>query len=143
MPLSPRDRALVAAAEALIRARFSPERQHLAAAVRTAGGRVHAGVNLDTYVGRCATCAEAVALGAAVAAGDRAIDTVVAVRWVGRGRARVANPCGVCREMLVSYGDPWVVHERAGRLVRSRASALLPDRYRRHGEPDVRRRSSR
>jgi cytidine deaminase len=134
MPLSVKDRALVAAAEAIIRRQYVPDWQHLGAALRTASGRVVTAVNLDTYVGRCAVCAEAVALGRAFSEGERAFDTIVAVRWVGRGEATVVSPCGICRELLSDYGDPWVIHPKGRGLGKTRASRLLPDCYDRAGE---------
>jgi cytidine deaminase len=135
VPLAASDRRLVAAASDAIRAAYVPDWQHIGAALRTASGRVFEGVNLDAYVGRCAVCAEAVVLGAAYASGERAFDAIVAVRWVGRGEPVVVTPCGICRELLSDYGDPYVIHADArGRLVRTRASALLPERYARKGE---------
>ena len=135
MPLSLADRNLVTAASDAIRANYVPDWQHIGAALRTASGRVFAGVNLDAYVGRCAVCAEAVVLGSAYASGERTFDSIVAVRWVGRGAPVVVAPCGICRELLSDYGDPFVIHPSArGRLVRARASVLLPRRYGRKGE---------
>jgi cytidine deaminase len=132
--LTAKDRALVAAATDVIRRMVRPGWQHVGAALRTAGGRVYTAVNLDTYVGRCALCAEAAALGKAYSEGERRFDTVVAVRWIGRGEPHVVSPCGICREMLADYGDPWVIHPARGRLRRTRASALLPSRYERRGD---------
>lgn len=134
MPLSPKDRALVRAASDAIRRMYVPDWQHVAAALRTKAGRVLTAVNLDTYVSRCAVCAEAVVLGSAYSDGERDFDTIVAVRWVGKGVPEVASPCGICREMLSDYGDPWVLHAEGGAVRRTRASALLPSRYRRRGE---------
>ena len=134
MTLSKKDRALVAAAEDIIRRMHVPDWQHVGAAVRTRGGRVYTAVNLDAYVSRCAVCAEAVALGKAFSEGEREFDTVVAVRWVGRGAARVASPCGICREVFTDYGNPWVIHGTKSGVRKTRASDLLPDRYGRNGE---------
>ena len=135
MPLSSADLALVATASDAIRRMYVPAWQHVGAALRATSGRVYAGVNLDAYVGRCAVCAEAVVLGKAYSEGERAFDTIVAVRWVGRGKPEIVSPCGICRELLADYGDPLVIHPGArGGLRRTRASRLLPDRYGRTGE---------
>ena len=49
--------------------------------MRTRDGRIITGVNIDTYVGRMAVCAEAIAIGRSITeAGDKGIDTIVAVR---------------------------------------------------------------
>ena len=135
VPLPSADKTLVTAASDAIRSMYVPEWQHIGAALRATSGRVYTGVNLDAYVGRCAVCAEAVVLGSAYASGERAFDSIVAVRYVGRGVPVVVNPCGICRELLSDYGDPYVIHRgERGRLVRTRASALLPKSYGRAGE---------
>jgi len=134
MRLTAADRALVAAAKDAIRRAFVKEWHHVGAAIRTRAGKVYSAVNLDTYVGSCAICAEACALGAAYAAGARAFDACVAVRYTGRGEPTVVAPCGRCREMLFDYGDPYVLYPTARSVAKARASALLPDAYLRPGE---------
>ncbi len=135
MSLSPADLALVATASDAICRMYVPDWQHVGAALRATSGRVYAAVNLDAYVSRCAVCAEAAALAKAYSEGERAFDTIVAVRWIGRGKPEVVSPCGICRELLTDYGDPFVIHSDArGRLRRTRASRLLPARYVRKGE---------
>jgi cytidine deaminase len=134
--LSAKDRALVEAATETILRLYEPDRHHVAAALRTRGGRVFTAVHLDAYVGSCAVCAEAAALASAASAGERDLDTIAAVRWRGVGKPAVVSPCGRCRELLVDYGDPWVVHAgTSGAPVRTRASRLLPAPYRRREEP--------
>ncbi len=134
MPLSRQDLALVEAASDAIRRMYVPDWQHIGAALRTKAGHVLTAVNLDAYVGRCAVCAEAVVLGTAFSAGERELDTIVAVRFAGRGEPEVVSPCGICRELLADYDDPWVLHAEGGAVHRTRASALLPATYRRRGE---------
>ena len=68
--LTAEDRALIDAARALIQERYVENRHHIAAALRTKSGKIHTGLHLDTYVGRASVCAEAVAVGKAMAAGD-------------------------------------------------------------------------
>ena len=79
-PLSDSDQALVKAAVDLINARYLENRHHIAAAVRGKSGKVYTGLHLDTYVGRASVCAEAVALGQAMSAGEKEIDAIVSVR---------------------------------------------------------------
>jgi cytidine deaminase len=134
MRLSSADRALVAAAKDAIRRGFLPEWHHVGAAIRTPAGRIYTAVNLDAYVGSCAVCAEACALGAAYAAGERAFDTCVAVRWTGRGEPLVVAPCGKCRELLFDYGDPYVLHPKGASIAKTRVRRLLPEAYERPGE---------
>lgn len=70
----------------------------MGAAVRTADGRMFAGVNLFHFTG--GPCAELVALGAARANGGRNVTTIVAVGNHGRG---VVGPCGRDRQVLFDY----------------------------------------
>ncbi len=128
------DGALIAAAQALIRDRYAEGRHHIAAALRTRSGKVFTGLHLVTYVGRASVCAEAVAVGTALAAGERDIVTVVSVR---HPRAREANqeihvvsPCGVCRELLADFAPGCeVIMDVGGRPVRVPAAELLPNKY--------------
>lgn len=129
------DRALIDAATAMIRRFYAPDRHHVAAALRAKDGRVFTAVNLGAYVGRCALCAEGAVLAKAISEGASEFDSVVAVRWKGRGAPQVVNPCGICRELLVDYGDPSVIHRWGGRILRTRASRLLPARYTRGETP--------
>ena len=78
--LTPQDEALVAAARKIITERYRENRHHIGAALRTRSGRVHTGVHLDTYVGRASVCAEAIAVGKALAEGDGDIECIVSVR---------------------------------------------------------------
>ncbi len=70
----------------------------MGAAVRSAYGRMFAGVNLYHFAG--GPCAELVALGAARAAGATEFTHIVAVGNHGRG---VKSPCGRDRQVFVDY----------------------------------------
>jgi cytidine deaminase len=134
--LSSADRDLIAAATELIKARYLENRHHIAAAVRGASGRIYTGIHLDTYVGRASVCAEAVALGQAMAAGETAIDSIVSVRHPRprelHREPQLVSPCGICREMLNDFA-PGAAVLLAGEegLERRPVEALLPDKYRR------------
>ncbi|MFQ3623097.1 MAG: cytidine deaminase [Acetobacteraceae bacterium] len=130
--LSASDRALVEAAVEAVRARYRYGRHTVGAAVRGASGRLFTAVNLDATVGRAAVCAEAVALGAAVMAGESGIEAVVAVRHPRPdepGPVAVVSPCGACRELLLDHaGGCAVIMPGRGRVpIRD----LLPGPYRR------------
>jgi len=71
---------------------------HTVGAAVRADGRAFVGVNLFHFTG--GPCAELVALGAARAAGARAITTIVAVGNHGRG---LIGPCGRDRQVLFDY----------------------------------------
>ncbi len=132
--LSADDLALVEAARTLIRERYVENRHHIAAALRTRSGRIHVGLHLDTYVGRASVCAEAVAVGTAMAAGDRDIVAIVSVRHP-RPRdpnqaIQVVSPCGICRELLTDFAPECrVIVPRDGGLAAAAPGELLPNKY--------------
>jgi cytidine deaminase len=126
------DRDLIRAAQEALRRGFDRERHGVAAAVRTRTGAVYLGVNLG---GIHTPCAEPVALGAAMTAGDRDIASMVAV--CRRGSAYpVLSPCGNCRQMLFDYAPRATVIVRfpRGRLARLTASESLPGAFSTFGE---------
>ncbi len=132
--LAAEDRALVDIARALIRERYIENRHHIAAALRTKSGKIHSGIHLDTYVGRASVCAEAVAVGTAMAAGDRDIAAIVSVRHPrprdSNQDIQVVSPCGICREMLADFApDCRVIVPKDGGLVAVAPAALLPNKY--------------
>lgn len=92
------DRALVQAATAVAKLRCRSDNHTVAAAVRTADGRVFSGVNVYHFTG--GPCAEVVAIGAAATAGAGEVEAIVAVGDRGRG---VIPPCGRCRQVLLDY----------------------------------------
>ena len=128
------DRALLEAAQRIIAARYTENRHHIGAALRTRSGRVYTAVHLDTYVGRASVCAEAIAVGQALSAGDGEIECIVSVR---HPRPREANreihavsPCGVCREMLADFAPGCtVLVPGAGGLERVPIGQLIPNKY--------------
>jgi len=106
--LSKEDQALIEAAREAIRSRYRNDWQEVGAALRTRDGRVVTGVNIDAYLGRMAVCAEPVAIGRAITeAGDKGIETIVAVRHPKPDEddrtIKVVSPCGMCREVIYDY----------------------------------------
>jgi len=136
-PITADDQALIDAAKRLIEQRYLENRHHIASAVRGASGRVYTGLHLDTYVGRASVCAEAVALGQAMAGGETGIEAIVSIRHP-RPReqhqdCKVVSPCGICREMLTDFAAGGVVILlRDNAHVRVPVEELLPAKYRRH-----------
>lgn len=105
-PLCDAERDLVEAARAVIQAHFDAERHRVGAALRADSGTVYTAVHLETDVGRAAVCAEPIAVGKAVTAGEDGIDTVAAVKQTAPDETpEVVPPCGICRELLFDY-DP-------------------------------------
>jgi cytidine deaminase len=127
-PLDTEDRALIGAAEEVIRTNFSQPRHTVGAALRCGSGAVYTGVNIDST--GYGPCAEPVALGAAISSGEREFQTIVAVCGPKKDY-EVISPCGNCRQLLADYApDVMVVLTVDGELRKARAADLLPEAYR-------------
>jgi cytidine deaminase len=105
--LTKEDRDLIEAAREAIRQRYRNDWQEVGAALRTRDGRVVTGVNIDAYLGRMAVCAELAPSRAITEAGDKGIETIVAVRHPKPEdpdrTIKVVSPCGMCRETIYDY----------------------------------------
>jgi len=74
-------------------------------------------------------CAEPVALGAALSAGEKEILAVVAVANRGNGFI-VLSPCGNCRQTLLDYApEADIIFTNADGVTQSKAKNLLPGAY--------------
>ncbi|MCX7887309.1 MAG: cytidine deaminase [Verrucomicrobiae bacterium] len=126
---------MVAAAAVARRRAYAPySKFRVGAAVLAANGRIYAGANVENASFGLTICAERVAVGAAVAAGQRRI---VAVAVVSPGGA---SPCGACRQVLAEFGDCTVICVDSRRLDRRRVwklSGLLPDAFRFSGGSEL------
>ena len=122
--LSPEDQELLAAAREVLRENYVKDRHEVGSAVRAASGEISAGVHLESP--GVDVCAEWVALGKAVSAGQRDFVCVAAV-----GRRGVMSPCGVCRELLLRYAPnaDVIVPDEQGRPVKVAIGELLPIPY--------------
>jgi cytidine deaminase len=98
-PLGP---LLEAARAALLNAHAPYSRFRVGACVRTASGRLYAGCNVENASYGLTECAETIAIGAMVAAGDRDITEVVIVTE----RDEPCPPCGRCRQQLAEFARP-------------------------------------
>ena len=90
------------ARRALANAHAPYSRFRVGACLRTAGGRLYAGCNVENAAYPVGQCAEATAIGAMVAAGDREIAEVVVLTE----RAELCSPCGRCRQQLAEFAGP-------------------------------------
>jgi cytidine deaminase len=132
--LSPPDRALLDAARRVITERYKENRHHIGAALRTRSGHIYTAVHLDTYVGRASVCAEAIAVGQAMSAGDTEIECIVSVRHPRPRETyreiQIVSPCGICREMLADFAPNCsvIVPAESG-IACLPVAALLPNKY--------------
>ena len=72
------------------------------AALRSPSGAIHVGANVENAAYPQSQCAEASAIGAMVAAGERAISAVAVVAE----QLDVCPPCGGCRQRLKEFAAP-------------------------------------
>jgi cytidine deaminase len=96
------DAMLDLARRALVNAHAPYSRFRVGACVRAASGRLYAGCNVENASYPVGQCAEATAIGAMVAAGDRQI---VEAAVVTEG-AELCSPCGRCRQQLAEFARP-------------------------------------
>jgi cytidine deaminase len=91
---------LFAAANAAREKAYAPySRFKVGAAIATPDGRVFAGCNVENAAYPVGTCAEAGAIAAMIAGGERRIDAIVIV---GEGDA-LCTPCGGCRQRIREF----------------------------------------
>jgi cytidine deaminase len=90
------------ARHALANAHAPYSRFRVGACVRAASGRLYAGCNVENASYGVTQCAEAGAIGAMVAGGDRRIvETVIVTETT-----EPCPPCGRCRQQLAEFAGP-------------------------------------
>jgi homotetrameric cytidine deaminase len=114
--------ALLQAAEAVMRNAHAPySRFKVGAALRSSSGGIYTGANVENAAYPQGQCAEASAIGALVAAGEREIAAVAVVAE----QMDVCPPCGGCRQRLSEFAGPQTpVH--LGRSHTTTLGELLP-----------------
>jgi cytidine deaminase len=90
------------ARQALANAHAPYSRFRVGACLRAASGRLYAGCNVENSAYPVGQCAEATAIGAMVAAGDRRIVEAVVVTE----GPELCAPCGRCRQQLAEFAPP-------------------------------------
>lgn len=115
---------IAAAVDARTRARVPYSHFAVGAAVRTRDGQIYKGCNIENISLRLTLCAEEVAIGAAVAAGETEF---VAVAVVADSKQPIL-PCGGCRQLLAEFNPAMEVISATleGRTERYSLSELLP-----------------
>jgi len=90
------------ARRALAHAHAPYSRFRVGACLRAGSGRLYAGCNVENAAYPVGQCAEATAIGALIAAGDREIVEAVVLT---EGPA-LCSPCGRCRQQLAEFARP-------------------------------------
>jgi cytidine deaminase len=101
-------------------------------AIRTKAGNIYKGINIKSSH---SVCAEQVAIGQALANGEREFDTIVAVKFNKDKKIRAISPCGLCRYILDKLNmdiNVIVEDEKTGKVLKVKASELLPYPYNRN-----------
>ncbi len=94
------------------------------AALRTKGGRIFTGCNVENLSFGLTICAERVAVGAAVAAGERDFEALAVVA----DSKEPVTPCGACRQVLAEFSTtlPVCSANLEGAVYESSIAELLP-----------------
>ncbi len=98
------------------------------AAIRSANGTVYSGCNVENVAYPEGTCAEAGAIAAMVAAGEKELTEV----YVVASSPQPVPPCGGCRQKLAEFGAGDVVVTMAtidGTELRTTIADLLPGAF--------------
>lgn len=101
---------------------------HVGAAIRTDSGLIFAGCNVENVAYPEGTCAEAGAIAAMVAAGERRIAEVMVVA----DGSNPPTPCGGCRQKLFEFASPDVrvtMRTLAGTEISMTVAELLPGAF--------------
>jgi len=119
---------LIKAAATARRKAYAPySRFRVGAALLAADGRVFTGCNVENASYGATICAERVAVGSAVVAGSTMFLAVAIVYH----QRELADPCGLCRQVLHEFGDDMVVIRAnlGGGFECTTVGALLPGAF--------------
>ncbi|GAP55832.1 blasticidin-S deaminase [Arthrobacter sp. Hiyo6] len=116
---------LYEAARRLLLTAHHSENHRVAAAMRGESGTIYLGLHIGSK--RINVCAESSALANARMAQESAVHSVVAVSMDESGEPQVTNPCGLCRELLRTYGtETSVMVDAQGTVGTVSIKELLP-----------------
>jgi cytidine deaminase len=134
------DRELIERAQDASARAYAPySRFAVGAAARSQSGSIYTGANLENASSGLTICAEAVALAAANAAGDLALETIAVVGFSfgeAEGASRVVTPCGSCRQLIAETAQLMQIDVRIlccngdlSSTVEAMISELLPNAF--------------
>jgi len=121
------DRLLETAREAAARAYAPHSKLRIGAALEGASGSLYTGCNVENASFGLTMCAERVAVGCAVAAGERSFRRLA----IHTEDADPLSPCGACRQVLAEFCEslPIVSRGRGGVRREFDLAELLPERF--------------
>ena len=96
---------LMTAAARVRRNAYAPYSSYrVGAAILASSGKIYTGANFENASFGAGTCAERVALGCALSAGERELAAICV-----SGQSADITPCGICRQALREFGDMEVI----------------------------------
>lgn len=97
---------LKAAAAARAKAYAPYSKFHVGACVKAASGKLYIGCNCENAAYPVGQCAEAGAIAAMVAAGEREIVEILVIGGPASGEPweELVTPCGACRQRIMEFG---------------------------------------
>jgi cytidine deaminase len=103
MELTDAERALIEAAQETGDRLYLKDVHEVAAALRTRSGHVYTGIHIEADVGFADVCGEVAAICNMVSAGERDLESIVALYRHEDGRFTLLSPCGRCRELINDF----------------------------------------
>lgn len=133
MELNEKDEELISIADKVALSNcdlYDDVTMHLGCALRCKSGKIYTGINIMTSH---SVCAEQVAIGSALTAGEREFDCIVSVKMDEDGNTRVVSPCGLCRYIFEKIGlnCEVIVENENGVPTKVKTTELLPYPYKR------------
>ena len=131
------DDLIEAAKEAMARSHAPYSRFEVGAAILSKSGRIYSSGNVESASHAASICAERAAIAKAISEGE---DEFLALAIIGDSSEPVA-PCGVCRQMLIEFGEDIdvVMANCLGDAVIATTAELLPFAFTRKSLKVVRR----
>ena len=122
------DEMLLQAKQAMLNAYIPYSQYAVGACIKTSTGKYFAASNIENAAYGLTLCAETVALGNMLTAGERTITEVV----VMAEGIKVCSPCGACRQRIREFAAPSIlIHlcNTAGQRKPMSLAELLPEAF--------------
>ncbi|MHB8831423.1 MAG: cytidine/deoxycytidylate deaminase family protein [Patescibacteria group bacterium] len=92
---------LIQRAKEIIEKRYKKGYHSVGSAVRTKSGKIYTGISINSQ--KVDICSEWSAISTVLSEGDGEIEMIVAVKRHEDGSFEIYPPCGLCRELYVTY----------------------------------------